>query len=56
MAFAAPLHFGEGWHVVFLLAALGKDGVGFNDSNPGQRCRSLRDCSVLCHRDPSSSL
>jgi len=54
--FAVPLHFGEGWHFPFPLATLGKDGVGFDDSNPGQRCQSWRDCSVLCHHNPSYSL
>lgn len=33
----SPLHFREGWHILFPLATLGKDGVGFNDSNLGHR-------------------
>lgn len=54
--FSASLHFGGGWHILFPFATLGMDSVGFNNSNPGQRCQSLRDCSVLCHRDPPFSL
>lgn len=56
MVFLAPLHFGEGWHILSPLATLGKDGVGFNDASPRHRCQSLRDRSVLCQLDLSSSL
>lgn len=54
--FSASLHFRGGWHIPFPFATLGKDGAGFNNSSPGQRFQSLRDCSVLCHRDPPFSL